>query len=225
MQSPLPIFYKEYYKTRTTLLLGAIVLLAVVVYIFIDLNQTIRFNGTTTLVAHILMRDARIATQIKLPLLLFGIAVALSQYIPEMINKRLKLTMHLPLPEGQAVRAMLCWGALCVAVVCAIVYAALHIGLSLYFAPQIVSATTGDTLVWMAGAIASYMLSTWIVIEPTWRGRICNTIVTLLLLYPFAMPTACAGAYDRVWWLIVLIVVVSVSFALHSACRFKRGAL
>lgn len=122
MQSPLPIFYKEYYKTRTTLLLGALVLLSIVIYIFIDLNQTIRFNGMTTLVAHILMRDARIATQIKLPLLLFGIAVALSQFIPEMINKRLKLTMHLPLPEGQAVRAMLCWVTLCVAVVCAIIY-------------------------------------------------------------------------------------------------------
>lgn len=218
------IYYKEYVKTRRALCVALVVMAAMTIYTFVDLNQTIRFNGMTALVAHILMRDARIGTQLRLLPSIVAVGIALVQFIPEMTNNRLKLTLHLPLPEGTIIRTMLFWGIAALTLIYALEYIAMSIGLSAYFAPQIVDAHMSDTLPWFIGGLTCYLLTAWIIIEPTWRQRICNCIISMPLALLFLQRTSCCGAYDNIMWLLWLTLLLTVVFPLHSACRFKRGA-
>ena len=49
---------------------------------------------------------------IKYVPLLIGVCIGLSQYVPEVLDKRIKLTLHLPLRNTMALYTMLCYGFL-----------------------------------------------------------------------------------------------------------------
>ena len=91
--------YKEWMKTRQILGIFLLIFAVAVVYSIIDIRHDIRIDGADNVWYRYFFQGASVAPLFRWAPALAGLAVALSQFVPEMTNKRLKLTLHLPSGE------------------------------------------------------------------------------------------------------------------------------
>ena len=218
------LFYKELIKTRSIIIMTVIILAALVVYSFVNMEQAFRISGHVQAWSNIILKDASILPDIVKWFPLFvGIILGLVQYTPEMTDKRLKLTLHLPMPESKIILSMLLYGVITLFAVYVLMYFILSAGLCFYYTAEIMTSMTWQVLPYFLGGLTSYIFTAWICLEPLWRLRVFNILVTAGGLYLFFMD-AKQGAYITFLPYLVVIVLAGFCFPFYSAARFKDGA-
>ncbi|MCC8020043.1 MAG: hypothetical protein LIO85_09775 [Rikenellaceae bacterium] len=216
-------FYKEWIKTRRSVLLAAALMTAAVVYSFLNVGQEFRVFGAVAAWNNVITKDTSLLPTIMqwLPAVV-GVLVAVSQFVPEMTDKRLKLTLHLPLGENRIVCALLTYGVAVTGALFVVTNIALVAGMSVYYPGAIVAGMFLRSLPWFLCGVFAYLVTAWVVLEPLWRQKILNGLAGACLCY-FFLIGAPSGAYVRFLpWLIVL-TIVGFSFPFYSAARFKQG--
>lgn len=90
------LFYKEWVKTRRIIILIGAIFAGIIIYSFINTGQTFRIGGSVQAWADIILKEAPVFPSIIqwLPLLT-ALLLAFAQFVPEMTNKRLKLSLAL----------------------------------------------------------------------------------------------------------------------------------
>jgi hypothetical protein len=154
--------------------------------------------------------------------LLAGVLVAITQYVPELQFKRLKLTLHLPLDENKIVSTMLLYGFGVVLLLSFVTLSLLLLGLSNSFPAEIVGASFQQSLPWFLAGPAAYLIAAWICLEPQWKQRVLNTIPGIIALSFFFLK-AKSGAYQPFDPYLTGLVIIAFSFAFYSTTRFKEG--
>ena len=77
-------------------------------------------------------------------------------------------------------------------------------------------------LTWYLAGISGYLLIAWICLEPAWKRRIINLIITVLLLRIFFLsPTP--EAYNKFLPYLLVYTLLTASFSWLSIVRFKAG--
>ena len=218
------LFYKEWIKTRRIIFLTGIILTALVIYIFVNTEQILRISGHVQAWSNIILKDASVLPDIAKWFPLFvGILLGLVQFIPEMMDKRLKLTLHLPFPESKIILSMLMYGVVVLLATYFLMYVILSVGLSFYYATEIIASMTWQVSPYFLGGLMSYIFTAWICLEPLWRLRIFNALTAIGGLYLFFMD-AKQGAYMTFLPYLAVVVVLGFCFPFYSAARFKDGA-
>lgn len=218
------LYYKEWQKSRWALLIILLFFAGVITYSFINISQNLRVSGIDQVWDIIVQKGTYYFSHIKYLPLMAGIALAITQYVPEMSNKRLKLTLHLPLPESKIMLTMLSFGIINLSLIFTLVYCILYGGTITYFPSEMAYWNAIVTLPWLLGGITAYLLTVWICIEPVWKQRILNGIISILLLAPYyfeVMPKA----YDPIIFYLLILTIISGFFSFHSLIRFKDGEL
>ena len=111
-----------------------------------------------------------------LPMLL-GILLALTQFVPEMSQTRLKLTLHLPFPERRMILLMEGIGAGALTLLLLLQGAILWGYLATVLPPELTARILLTSLPWALAGLTLYLLTAWICLEPTWRRRIVNILI------------------------------------------------
>ena len=217
------LFYKEWIKTRKIVGLLVVVFAGLISYIFIDILQQLRTAGAVNFVEAVVQKDIFLLPLMKYLPVLAGILLAISQYTPEMQNKRLKLTLHLPLSESSIISAMVGYGFIVMSTVLIVSFAILLIGLRILFPIEIVCANLLSALPWFLAGLAGYLLAAWVCLEPVWKYRVFNSIPGIGIL-SFFFISAKSGGFITFLPELVIIIVVSFSFGYYSVARFKEGA-
>ncbi len=217
------IFYKEWVKTSKIIILLILVLTAAITYLFIDILHQLRLSGAVAYVESIIQKDIELLPLMKYLPVLAGMLLAIGQYVPEMQNKRFKLTLHLPLSERAIISAMLWYGILVLSGIFLLSFTPLLIGLRFLFPPEIVWANFLSALPWFLAGWTGYFIASWIILEPVWLQRVKNAIPGLCSLSFFFMTGKSGGFIPFLPWLAGFIVV-AFSFSYYSAFRFKTGA-
>ena len=83
-----------------------------------------------------------------------------------------------------------------------------------------VQAAQGDESVVVANV--AYLLTAWIILEPTWLQRICNAIIALLLLSLF-ITEGVPGAFTPMLSYLCGAIIILFLFPKISIRRFKQG--
>ncbi len=217
-----PILYKEWIKTRIALLLLLIVSAALVAYAQMRIGKVITLRGASHLWEILLTRDNTFLETLTYLPVFSGIVVALFQFLPEMQQKRLKLTLHLPVTQNRIIVSMLLYGV----VALILLFALQHLFLWLYFqkilAVELTKRILLTTLPWYVAGIAGYAFTAWVCIEPAWRRRLINALFGVAFLRLFFLVSF-AEAYNG--WIVALLLfsVVLVGFSYISVQRFKDG--
>lgn len=218
------LFYKEWIKTRRVILLLGIILLALIIYSFINTGQMFRIGGAVQTWTNIILKDMPFLPEvIKWFPLLAGLLLGLVQFIPEMTDKRLKLTLHLPLPEGKILSSMLIYGIISLLILYLLFYLILFFGLQVYYPAEIIKVMNWQIIPYLLGGIGSYFFAAWICLEPTWRQRVFNTLAAIAGISLFYMD-AKPGAYVTFIPFLITFVVIGFLFPFYSTSRFKDGA-
>lgn len=214
--------YKEWMKTRK-LVGGWILLLAAVsVYAYIDLTYTIRMNEAVNVWFGILFQGTSESALLMYLLPLAGISLAIVQFVPEMTQKRFKLTLHLPASESRLVSSMLLfgYGVLGVLYLCCLVFLSLLV--SRVLSLEGVSMMLSQVLPWTAAGLAGYGFTAWICIEPCWKQRAMNMLMAAGLL-SVCFVSVYPEAYAGFGWGMAVLVAASFVFPFYSCIRFKQG--
>ena len=105
------IFYKEWIKTHRYFWLALIVSSVFVIYALLQLQRVIGFKGVEHLWEILLSRETVFIELLTDVPLAIGVLLALVQFVPEIQQKRLKLTLHLPYPQRSMIGLMLAAGS------------------------------------------------------------------------------------------------------------------
>ena len=104
------ILYKEWIKTHRYFWLALIVSSVFVIYALLQLQRVIGFKGVEHLWEILLSRETVFIELLTYVPLAIGVLLALVQFVPEIQQKRLKLTLHLPYPQRSMIGLMLAAG-------------------------------------------------------------------------------------------------------------------
>ena len=215
------IFYKEWIKTRWYLLLALLVTLGFAGYSMLRINRVASMKGVEHVWEVMLARDTVFVDLLEFIPLLVGILLALVQFVPEMHHKCLKLTLHLPYPQLRMINLMLLYGL----VVLLICFAANYLLMTVYMqgvlAPELYSRILLTVLPWYLAGIAAYLLISWICL-PTWKRRVLNLVISVLLLRIFFLAPA-PEAYNAFLPWLAIYTLLTASLSWLSIARFKAG--
>ena len=216
------IFFKEWIKTRWYLLLACIVTLGFAGYSMLRINRVVELKGAAHVWEVMLSRDAVFVNLLEYVPLLVGILLALVQFIPEMYHKCLKLTLHLPYPQLKMINLMLLYGLLTLVICFATNYILMFVYLQGILAPELYSRILLTALPWYIAGICAYLLSAWVCLEPTWKRRVLNLVISVLLLRVFFLSSDPEAYNGFLPWL-TIYSLLTISFSWLSVLRFKAG--
>ena len=216
------IFYKEWIKTRRIVWLCLLISLGFVLYAQLRIGRAIELNGAAHLWLVILMKDVVFIDILSYVPLAIGILIALIQYVPEIHQKRLKLTLHLPVNQQKILWNMAIFGICCLLIIFMINYLWLWLYLQHHFSSEIVGHLLLTSLPWYVAGILGYAFTAWICVEPTWKYRIIHALfavafIRLLFLSPYP------EAYNDFLWLFAMLAFFFCGFIWLSVTRFKEG--
>ena len=200
------IFYKEWIKTRWYLLLALLVTLGFAGYSMLRINRVASMKGVEHVWEVMLSRDTVFVDLLEFIPLLVGILLALVQFVPEM----------------RMINLMLLYGL----VVLLICFAANYVLMTVYMqgvlAPELYSRILLTALPWYLAGIAAYLLVSWICLEPTWKRRVLNLVISALLLRIFFLAPA-PEAYNAFLPWLAIYTLLTASLSWLSIARFKAG--
>ena len=216
------IIYKEWLKTRGVFLIGLLLSVCMAGFEILSMNRVGTVKGVEHIWQSMLMKDNMFVNHLTFIPLAVGVGVGLAQMLPEMVQKRFKLTLHLPYSQNRMVLAMLAVGLaeiVAVSVVTSVIVVVYDMRI---LAPELVSRVVLTMSPWFVAGVVAYFFTAAVCIEGC---RVQKVVFSLLgvgvVSWLFAGDAP--EAYNGV---LLLFVVASLSCALlvyRSVYRFKEG--
>lgn len=216
------IFLKEWIKTRRVFWGISAMSLCFVVYALLRVERVMEFKGAAHLWEILLMKDVVFIEALRYVPLGMGLLLGIAQFVPEVVQKRLKLTLHLPYPRQRMIVSMLLTGGVLLLGLFILHYVVLGLYLANSLAPELYGRILLTALPWYLAGLAAYLLTAWVCLEPVWWRRGVDALVAAGVLRIFFISET-PEAYH--FFLVALLVwmVGFTGFSLLSVDRFKRG--
>ncbi|QZE15244.1 hypothetical protein K4L44_05265 [Halosquirtibacter laminarini] len=213
---------KEGKKLKWTIIFMFCAYMLLFGYLYFKVNRAIRFTGLEHLWDVVVNRNQFLFGELKFFPLACGIVFALAQYVPEMIQNRIKLSLHLPLKESTIIWNMLGFGYGSLTILFLWIMITLTCYLQSIFPIQIILNIWTTILPWIFAGYMGYGLAAWICMEPSWRRRALNLIIGAAII-PFFFLSNVPGAYQGTLIYCMTLPLYVVGFSFLSVYRFKTG--
>jgi hypothetical protein len=218
------IIFKEWIKLRWFLILYAMFALLVMGYVFLKVRHDMLFNEPKSYWYSVLFQGYQFFRFLKFVPLAGGILVAVAQFFPETVNKRIKLTFHLPRKENAMLLTMIGFGTASLLVVYLIVFGLFILGSAHFFPAEITLAASVTLVPWFLSGLAAYFLGALVILEPVWLYRFLYFAAAGAFL-PFFLKAGVSGSYlPLLLPLAVIVALLSISL-LFSGYRFRKGEM
>jgi hypothetical protein len=218
------MIYKEWIKLKWFLIMYALFAVLVIGYIFLKVRHDMVFNEPKSFWYGILFKGYQYFKYLKYVPLMGGIMIAVAQYFPETVNKRIKLTFHLPREENAMLLTMMGFGTTCL--VCCYLLVIMFFGFfsTLFFPAEIISAATISILPWFLAGLAAYFWVALVLLEPLWLFRLLYFLAACGII-PFFLKQGVSGSYAPVILKLSGIVALLSISLLFSGYRFRKGEM
>lgn len=216
------ICYKERIKTIWYLLPALLASVGFAGYCMLRVGRVCALKGVAHLWIVMLQRDVIFVDLLQFLPLILGLGLAVVQFAPEMQRKSFKLTLHLPIRATRAVGAMLLYGVVSLLAIFLPALLLMWGYLQTVMAPELWQHILLSTLPWYLAGVAAYLLTAWVALEPTWRRRLVDGVMALLLLRIYFLAPA-PEAYNGFLPLLTLLTASYALFSLLSLTRFRDG--
>lgn len=216
------ILYKEWLKTRWVLLGIVLVMAAITFYCFLNLTKVVQIRGAEILWETLVSKETVLTELFRFVPAVAAALLALAQWLPEMQHKRLKLTLHLPYPQGRMILTIAAYGLLLLTLLYALQAICSALVFSQWIPAELIARILRTMAVWYLAGWAAYLFTSALCLEPTWRFRVLLLLSLaglLRILYLSPVPEA----YNGFFWLLLPYVIASGSLLFFSVSRFKEG--
>ena len=91
------LIYKEWLKTRWYATIALLLSLGTVIYIFISIRSDLNLLGAPQYFSSLILEKSIFFGKFKYIPIITALLIGLSQFVPEVTDKRIKLSLHLPM--------------------------------------------------------------------------------------------------------------------------------
>ena len=212
--------YKEWIKTRKVIGVLFTATIAVLAYSFIEVTHSIRLDEAVNEWYAFLFMDKSLPLITMILPLISGLALALVQFVPEMVNKRLKLTLHLPADETSIISSMLMYGYLVLVLMFALTIIVYVCGMSFIFPYEATYMMIARLTPSFVSGLAVYGFTAWVCFEPQWKQRVLNLLIAVGLISVLFVSQQ-SGVYLHFGLGLIVIFIASFAFPFFSVLRFN----
>lgn len=214
------LIFKEWLKIRWAY--GAMTLLSLLAVTYVALNMAYynEFMTAKGFWGNVILLGFPFYTELEYIPVLAGIIIAIVQFAPETNDSRLKLTLHLPVEENKLLLQMISFGFVLLFVLFILLTFLLWTIIGIYFPSEVILYVLKIWLPWSIAGLATYFLTSAIIVEPIWIRR--------LIMIPFALGFIHVffDIFNHTAQLILFLTILSLfssTLVLFSGYHFKRG--
>jgi hypothetical protein len=218
------LLYKEWIKIRLVVWIALGLSLMALINIFLKVRHDILFVDASNYWYSFLFRGVTFFSILKFLPFIVGLSIAIAQYFPETVNKRIKLTFHLPASENGLLIWMHAFGALVLLTLFLVVLGIFTAGSAIFFPSNIIRASLLTMMPWFLGGMATYFLVALILLEPMWLFRGLYAAVAAGFITIF-YTGASIGGFKPVLIPLALITLLLSFVVLFSGYRFRKGEM
>ena len=216
------LVYKEWIKLRLYWTLMFLAHLLFCVHLCLQLRHAFKLHDALAVWNNWAFKGYLFFKPAKNIPLLLGVVLGCLQFFPEILNKKLRLVLHLPLAEDRAVAVHLLAGLFLFTLALLPGLVLLAVCSASYFPWEFLLNFWFIYLPWFLGGYAAYLLTVFTLVEPTWRLRVTCLLLSAALLKLFYLDSFYDG-WHRVLPGMVLLTVALVLLPLLSSNRFSKG--
>ena len=188
------IIYKEWLKTRGVFLIGLLLSVCMAGFEILSMNRVGTVKGVEHIWQIMLMKDNMFVNHLTFIPLAVGVGVGLAQMLPEMVQKRFKLTLHLPYSQNRMVLAMLAVGLAEIVAVSVVTSVIVVVYDMRVLAPELVSRVVLTMSPWFVAGVVAYFFTAAVCIEASPEGGV---VVAWSRCRFMAFCRRCTGGLQR----------------------------
>lgn len=225
MKPILHLFYKEWIKTRLSFICSLLVGIGVVFYIFMIVENKMTLTGAKTYTMNVLYSNPPIIyySLLRYIPILIAICVGVSQYMPEVVQKRIRLTLHLPLDNRRLFLSMELFGLLLITVANVVLFSLFYWKNHALFPTEVTHPVEATALAWFLAAYVVYNYIAMTALEPNRVRQVVYAITGVILLTLYFHEVPFHGAYAASTPALALLAVATCPLMLFSGFRFNKG--
>jgi hypothetical protein len=216
------IAFKEWLKIRWTFLAMVLVCTGITVNVALDVSHLMTLEKPTAVWSYVILMQYPFYSSFRYVPLLVGMAVAVAQFVPEVLQSRLKLALHLPLRENQVLLWMVAYGAAMVTALLAVTLLAVVGVTARSFPFEVVRSMVWTMAPWFVAGVIGYFLAATVVVEPRWVRRAFLIFLAYGFLDALVLPGVIEAYRPSILWFILLGTLTATGILL-SGHRFRKG--
>ena len=218
------ILYKEWLKIHWVVLGTVLVITGFLVYLGLNIRQYFEMNEPINVWVYLIQQKVLYYSVIKYIPTFIAIVLAITQFVPEMVKKRYRLSFHLPFSENKSLFYMSGIGLLCILMSALLFLAGLAIIGSIYFPVELTISSLVTILPWLLAGFVTYLASSAIVLDPSWKYRIAMALIFI----PFIQSLFMESGYYEYTYSIGIYFLISLIFGvilLFPGYRLRKGSV
>lgn len=218
------LIYKEWLKTRWFATIAMLLNLGVVIYIFVSLRSSFISAGGVAYLSTLMTYKMQFFSLYRYVPLVVALLIGLSQFVPEVTDKRIKLALHLPLNNLHIIYTMVLYGfVLLIAIILPgiLIFTGL---ISIYLPAEITVPILQTMYPWVLGGFCAYFLIAMIAMEPIWKFRFLYILISYEVLSLFLRNFSIGNAATLIPVLCLITCLSSIA-PIYTSYRFNKGQL
>lgn len=218
------LIYKEWLKTKWFASIAMLLNLGVVIYIFVSLRSSFISTGGVAYLSSLMTYKTQFFSLYRYIPLAVALLIGLSQFVPEVTEKRIKLALHLPLNNLRIIYTMVLYGfVLLLAIILPgiLIFTGL---ISIYLPAEITVPILQTMCPWVLGGFCAYFLIAMIALEPIWKFRFLYILVSYEVLGLFLRHFSIGNAATLLPVLCLITCLSSIA-PIYTSYRFNKGQL
>ncbi|TVQ99592.1 MAG: hypothetical protein EA399_06875 [Desulfovibrionales bacterium] len=216
------ILLKEGLKLRWMFLGALAVNVGFCIKVFLDIRQQMATEHAQMVWYQAIHLQTVFQYQMRHLPLFTGLALAAAQFVPELMGRRMRIALHLPVARETMLGWSLLTGLGHVLVVIGAVAVLTHLTMTRYF-PTEVSLSALETMVpWYAAGLVGYLGAAAVLLEPKWPRRLALVLVFGAAAFMLLMGRGYGWFTPALPWLLVLLPLTLLS-VFEPCRRFHQG--
>jgi hypothetical protein len=216
------ILYKEWIKLRLYWALLFIASLGFALFLSLRLRHVHQFYDAVSVWSAWIFKGYLFFHPYRYAPLAAGVVVGALQFLPETLNKRVRLALHLPLGEERVISHHLLAGLVALTLLLAPAAAIFAVTGWIYFPVEFQRNLALTLAPWLLAGYSGYLLTATLLLETTWRYRVLYLLLGGAVLRLFFLDDF-YDVYQRVLPALAAWAVALFALPLFSSYRFRKG--
>lgn len=216
------LLFKEWLKIRWVAGSGYLLFILISIYTFLTIRSAGIHSGENEIWYKFLFVNAQFYNLFKLAPIVFGLALGVFQFVPELNQKRIRLSLHLPMDQKGILLTMVLFGQLILWLGLMLLFACFAALTNIILPVQIIKAGILSIIPWGLAGILCYNYVVIILLEPALTQRIFHFSIGTVLLLFYLQKTIMEGLNPQIPFLL-LLAVFSMLGVIYTGNRFGKN--
>ncbi|MBQ3058859.1 MAG: hypothetical protein IJD16_00880 [Desulfovibrio sp.] len=210
------IFFKECIKTRLCMLVLTLISLTYMAWIWLGVHRLFLLDHPEIVWYRVMdLGQIPYGALAVLPVVCACIFCC-CQFLPEMRDERLRISLHLPCGMAQLMLAHFFFGLLFLALLYLLDGLLLTLMLQRHFPQEAVHTAHLTSLPWFLAGFFAYLCTAYAILEPQRRSRLVGVLLGLGLCAPLLLTTAPGALAPALPWFALLLPLLLAGLLLPS---------